>query len=281
MRHFLVYTNANKDEGMVVTNRIKEYLEQKEAKCTLVSNMDGLSHIDAKTLENVACIIVLGGDGTILQAVRETKSLNIPLIGVNLGNLGYLTEIETSNLEESLDYLLEKPFEKESRMMLKGKITRGGEQCEDWALNDIIISREGSLRIIYMNVYVNGQFLNAYNGDGIIITTPTGSTGYNLSAGGPIVEPKARMIMLTPVAPHTLNARSIILSPEDEIVIEIPKGREGEEQTVVASFDGSHSVTMKTGDSIRIKKSEKTTEFIKINQVSFLDVLHKKLSEKE
>jgi len=121
--------------------------------------------------------------------------------------------------------------------------------------------------------------LNDYNADGMIVTTPTGSTGYNLSAGGPLIEPKAKLITLTPICPHTLNQRSIILSPDDVIEIVIPTGREDRNQSVEANFDGSHNVTLNTGDRIRIVQSEKTTEFIQLNQVSFLEVLHKKMRE--
>lgn len=191
-----------------------------------------------------------------------------------------MTEIEPSNLEEALSRLIAGDYRKESRMMLNGKVIRSSGMGEEgWALNDIVISRSGSLQIIKFNIYVNGQFLHDYKADGMIVTTPTGSTGYNLSAGGPLVEPKARLIVLTPICPHSLNQRSIILSPEDEITIEIPEGREGQSQTVEANFDGSHKVEMCTGDSIRIVQSEKTTEFIQLNQVSFLEVLHKKMRE--
>ena len=164
--------------------------------------------------------------------------------------------------------------------MLNGKAYLGdGRTEEGWALNDIVISRSGSLQIIRFNIYVNGQFLNDYSADGMIVTTPTGSTGYNLSAGGPLIEPGARLIMLTPICPHTLNQRSIILSPEDVIEIEIPGGNEEKIQTVEASFDGSHTVPLSSGDRLRIVKSEKMTEFIQLNQVSFLEVLHKKMSQ--
>ena len=125
---------------------------------------------------------------------------------------------------------------------------------------------------------MNGQLLYDYNADGVMVTTPTGSTGYNLSDGGPIVEPKAKLIMRTPICPHTLNKRSIIVSPEDVIEIEVPAGKEGQEQLVEATFDGGHNVTMKTGEKIRIVQSEKTTEIMQINQVSFLEILHKKLN---
>lgn len=283
MKHFLIYTNRNKDRNLEMTERIRSYLEEKGQKVSVrVKEADWKVRSCEEAEEITAdadCMLVLGGDGTVLQAARETKKNHIPIVGVNLGTLGYMTEIEPVGIEEALDKLISGEYEQESRMMLNGKVILKDRVEEGWALNDIVISRRGSLQIIQFNIYVNGQFLNDYNADGMIITTPTGSTGYNLSAGGPIIEPKAKLIMLTPICPHTLNQRSIILSPEDMIEIEIPEGREGRIQTVDANFDGSHTVEMHTGDRIRVVQSEKITEFIQLNQESFLKVLHKKLSE--
>ena len=280
MKHFLIYTNHHKDPGMEMTGRIAAYLEGKGCKCTALTKKDGSVLEESAIPKDVYCMLVIGGDGTMLQAAWDTKRLDIPLIGVNRGTLGYMTEIEPGDLENALDKLVSGDFTIEKRMMLNGSIKRSsGDVQEEWALNDIVICRKGSLQIHTLKVYVNGQFLNEYNADGIIVSTPTGSTGYSLSAGGPIVEPKARLIMLTPICPHTLNARSIILSPEDEIVIEVPAYRNGEEQAVEASFDGTHMVSMKTGEKIKIIASEKTTDIIQINKVSFLEVLHKKMSD--
>lgn len=283
MKHFLIYTNKNKDRNLEMTNRIKDYLESKCQKVSLrVKDADWKSRSKEEPEEvspDIDCMIVLGGDGTVLQAARETKKNHIPIIGVNLGTLGYMTEIEPTHLEEALDRLIQGEYEQESRMMLTGKVYTAGTVEEGWALNDIVISRRGSLQIIKFNIYVNGQFLNSYQADGMIVTTPTGSTGYNLSAGGPIIEPKARLIMLTPICPHSLNRTSIILSPEDVIEIEIPEGKEGKMQTVDANFDASHTVEMCTGDRIRIMQSKMITDFIQLNQVSFLERLHKKMSE--
>ncbi len=288
MKHFLIYTNKHKDQELTTTKRIQKYLESKGCTVKLkVKESDWKEETDSGAEEeatdiplDVDCMIVLGGDGTVLQAARETKKILVPIIGVNLGTVGYMTEIELSGLEEALDRLIRDDYKKERRMMLNGKVCcADGTVSEGWALNDIVISRSGSLQIIEFNIYVNGQLLNHYKADGMIVTTPTGSTGYNLSAGGPLVEPKAKLITLTPICPHSLNQRSIILSPEDEIVIEIPGGREGKSQTVEANYDGSHKVTMCTGDHIRIVQSEKITEFIQLNQVSFLDVLHRKMRD--
>lgn len=287
MKHFLVYSNTYKDKNLMVTNQLVSYLETKGQKVTLnLKEADwksgaGEESEEAKNIpRDVDCMIVLGGDGTVLQAARETKKLHIPIIGVNLGTLGYMTEIEPANLEEALDRLIAGDYEMESRMMLNGKVFfADNTEDEGWALNDIVISRSGSLQIINFNIYVNGQFLHDYKADGMIVTTPTGSTGYNLSAGGPLVAPKAKLITLTPVCPHTLSQRSIVLSPDDVIEIEIPSIRDGMSQDVEANFDGSHKIALKSGDRIRIVQSEKTTEFLKLNQVSFLEVLNKKMKE--
>ena len=215
-----------------------------------------------------------------VTAAGDLMEQEIPLLGVNLGTLGYLAEVEIGNIETALDKLLRDEYTREARMMLSGGVFREGRNVvHDFALNDIVISRCGSLQILHFHIYVNGRFLNGYGADGMIVATPTGSTGYNMSAGGPIVEPGASLLLLTPICPHTLNTRSIVLAPDDEVVIEIPEGRENCVQKVEASFDGSHRVILQTGDKIVIKKASKTTEILKLNTESFLEVLHKKMSE--
>lgn len=286
MKRFLIFTNEHKDPDLNVTNRIRSYLECKGAIVALhclKSDWKKTPDMAEEPLpDGVECVLVLGGDGTVLKAARDMMDVSVSIIGVNLGSLGYMTEIELDSMEESLNKLLTGDYELESRMMLEGKVFfQDGSFTEGRCLNDIVISRNGSLQIMKFHIMVNGRFLNEYSGDGMIVTTPTGSTGYNLSAGGPIVEPGARMIMLTPVCPHTLNQRSIILSPEDVIEIRIPESKEGQQQQMEVTFDGNHKVQVSTGDRIQVVQSDKVTEFVKINQVSFLDVLHKKLSGKE
>lgn len=285
MKRFLIYVNRYKDRNLATAQRICDFLRQKGRRAVLKAvGGEGwtreVSEDENDIPEDTDCVIVLGGDGTVLEAARGMRKHSIPIIGVNLGTLGYLTEIEPPALEESLERLLAGDYIQESRMMLQGRISLlDGGISEDWALNDIVISRRGPLQIIKFDIYVNGQFLNNYSADGMIVTTPTGSTGYNLSAGGPLIEPGARLIMLTPICPHSLNQRSIVLSPEDIIEIEIPQSREGGEQTVDINFDGNHVVPLRTGDKIRIARSEKVTEFIRLNQVSFLEVLHRKMQD--
>lgn len=279
-KHFLIYTNYNKDPKGEMTDRVITYLQTKGQICTKATYADGFVIPAEEIPSDAFCMLVLGGDGTMLRASRDTKEVDIPLIGVNLGTLGYLTEIEPGGLEAALDKLIAEEYQIQSRMMLKGQVLDGnGAVNEERALNDIVITRSGPLQINKVRVYVNGLFLKDYDADGIIVTTPTGSTGYNLSAGGPIVDPKAELIMLTPICPHTFNARSIIFSSEDVVEIEIPEGREGTIQKMEASFDGGNVITMRTGQRIKIMKSEKTTEIIHINQVSFLEVLHEKMRD--
>ena len=282
MKHFFLITNQIKDPDGVCTDKIITYLEDHGGIISLVK--DGLSSIKEISQKEIfgtedICAIVLGGDGTLLKAARDLMDSDIPLLGVNMGTLGYLAEVEIGNIEQALDMLLADEFTIEDRMMLEGCIYRGEEKQNGFALNDIIISRCGSLQVLQFDIYVNGQFLNGYSADGMIVATPTGSTAYNMSAGGPIVEPGAKLLLLTPICPHTLNTRSIILSPEDEITIEIPGGRDHGIQSMEVNFDGAHKVPIQTGDKIVIRKAGKTANILKLRTESFLETLHKKMTD--
>ena len=173
------------------------------------------------------------------------------------------------------------PFAQACVLMLDGQLFRG-ETCMDtsYALNDIVITRSGSMQIIHFHIYVNGQFLNEYNADGVILSTPTGSTGYNMSAGGPIVEPGAKLLVITPICPHTLNTRSVVLSGEDEVVVEMAAWKKDVLFRAEVNFDGGHAAMLRMGDRIRVARSQRTVKIVKISQVSFLEALHKKMSEK-
>lgn len=280
MNHFYLITNEVKDPQGFYTERITAYLKKHGANVVCVENTaDTVMAADTGLHEAAQCILVLGGDGTLLRAARNVMGSGVPLIGINLGTLGYLAEVDIGMIEPALDRLLTDRYTREERMMLEGKVTRQDKTEENFALNDIVIARSGSLQILTFHIYVNGQFLNSFSADGVIVATPTGSTGYNMSAGGPIANPGAELILLTPICPHTLNTRSIVLASEDEIRIEIPQGKDGQQQTVEANFDGSHKKILQTGDSIVVRKAVKTTGILKLNTESFLTVLHKKMNE--
>ena len=282
MERFCIVTNKSKDVNLEVTGHIKDYLISHGKECVVADSAPGLSkesnaigrEFMSQIPEDTDCCIVLGGDGTMLQAARSVAFQDIPLLGVNLGTLGYLAEVEKSGIDEAMSRLLSGDYYVEDRMMLRGVL---GDR-KDYALNDIVISRASDIQAIDYNIYVNDLLLYSYHADGIIISTPTGSTGYNMSAGGPIVEPSANMTLLTPICPHTLNSRSMVLSADARIEVELLPGRSKRNPKVVAAYDGSGAIEMNSGDRMVINKSKKITKIIKFNRVSFLEVLGKKFS---
>lgn len=283
MKHFIVVTNKWKDPALVTTRTIQNYLE--EAGCSVTVYADEVMEGDWENIleqekKKATGMLVLGGDGTLLRAARDTVESKIPVLGINLGTMGYLAEVERSSLIPALEQLVEGNYALEERMLLSGKVLRDGEVLMDTrALNDITITRSGPLQMLFFQIFVNGKLLKEYHADGIIVATPTGSTGYNLSAGGPIVEPSASVTLLTPICAHTLQTRSVILRAEDRIVIRI-REREGKETPPMeVCFDGNRNVTLKPGDEVHITRSSKATSIIKLKETSFLDVLNRKMSE--
>ena len=225
MERFYLITNRAKDPDLTVTDQIRQYLEERGKTCLLCDNSEKgekYHYTDpAKVPSDIDGILVLGGDGTLLQAAGDVVDLQIPLLGINLGTLGYLAEIDRDTLYPALDHLM---------------------------------------------------------ADGIIIATPTGSTGYSLSAGGPIISPSASLMLMTPLAPHTLNTRSIVFPAEDVIEVELGPSRDGGIEQGMAYFDGDTRVPMKTGDRIVIKKARRDTLIVKISNISFLETLRKKMA---
>lgn len=286
MDKFYIIANRRKEEAVETIETIKEYLQRHGKECFVSENLkaDEESVYTFTNPENIPedidCILTLGGDGTLIQTARDVVRLDIPLLGVNFGTLGYLTEIEKHKICPALDKLMADEYEVEERMMLKGSVEKNGILSgKSVALNDIVISRTGSVRIINFKIYVNNEYLHSYNADGIIVSTPTGSTGYSLSAGGPIVEPSAAMIVITPVCPHTLNTRSIVLSDHDRIKIEIGPGRKTALEEAEAAFDGADPIKLFTGDTITICRANYKTKILKIGKGSFLETLRIKMGE--
>ena len=275
MKNFLVVSNMEKDPKGEVSQMIQEYLEDRGCGVTLESVTHGNIHKEElkKAADGAGCVLVLGGDGTLIQVAGALSAKDIPLLGINLGTLGYLAEIERDQIIPTLDRLIKDDYEIEERMMLS--TSAGGDRRD--ALNDIIITRYGDPRVVRYVIYVNGRCLSTYDADGIIISTPTGSTGYNLSAGGPIVEPNAKLILITPICPHTLNTRAIVLSSDDRISIEVCKSKYMREHEACVSCDGVSSIRLSAGESVDIRKADGVTKIIKMSREGFLDVLSRKL----
>lgn len=219
-------------------------------------------------------LIALGGDGTMLSASRNATQNDIPFFGFNTGTLGFLSENKASKINDILDCLMKRKCHIEERMMVKAY--KDGKFLGS-ALNDIIVAREGFSRIVSMETSIDDCILNKYKGDGLIVSTPTGSTGYNLSLGGPIVSPKASNIILTPIACHTLLARPIILSSSEEIDIHIMKSRKTQEKEAILTIDGRRNIDLHSGDKIHIKVSDLKAKFLKFDGDDFFTICNKKL----
>ena len=285
MNKFYIITNHQKDEKLEVTRKIQEYLEKHEKTCYIQyeakpgAENAGYKFTNIEKIpQEVECVLVLGGDGTLIQAARDTIKRNIPLVGFNFGTLGFLAEIEKENMYTALDKLMNDEYYLESRMMLTGTVYRDGEpMMSDIALNDIVLNRSGALRTINYEIYVNGDFLYSCPADGIIISTPTGSTGYNLSARGPIVSPSSSMIVLTPICPHSLTSSSIVLSADDKVAVKMGPGRRNANEAAVVTFDGAQSAGLIIGDYVEITQAKETTKLVKISKKSFVETVRKKM----
>lgn len=277
MDKFYILANAQKDENLQVTEEIKRYLNHKGKQV----KVDTSEVVCARNIPtDTQCILVLGGDGTLIRAAREVLHTKIPLLGVNLGTLGYLAEVERTQILSALDKLIRDDYIIEERMMLKGTTPpHAKDALESLAFNDVVITRSGKLRIVEYKIYVNGEYLHSYRADGMIVATPTGSTGYSLSAGGPIVKPSASSIVITPICPHTLNTRSIVLAGEDHVMIEIGPGRKYENEQADVVFDADTAFSLCSGQAVHICKADTSVRMIKLSNISFLEALRRKLGE--
>ena len=284
MKNFFIITNFAKDPDRSITDSIVRYIENRDGRAAVhidsAAPEDGRRSTEPDDIpEDTDGIIVLGGDGTLIRAADDVVDRQIPLLGVNLGTLGYLTEIDRNSIFPALDALLEGRYQIESRMMLRGRVYHEGKVIsEESALNDIVIGRENSMHVISITNYVNDAFLNSYRADGMIISTPTGSTGYSLSVGGPLISPEAHLFLMTPIAAHTLNTRSIILPEENRITVRLGPGRDNTIEHAMAYFDGDRKAPMVTGDSVVIVRADRDVKITKIHNDSFLGTLRRKMS---
>lgn len=225
--------------------------------------------------EEVEFVIVLGGDGTLLGAARRVAGYRVPILGVNLGGLGFLTEIPLKRLYPVMEKMIEGRLEVESRLMLETRVIRGNEEvCRFMVLNDVVINKGALARIIDLDVHIDDQFLTTYRADGLIVSTPTGSTAYNLSAGGPIVYPTMSSFILTPICPFALTNRPIILP--DSATIYMTLTRKSEER-VSLTFDGQVGFDLRHADRVAVSKSGEKIRLIKSPDQSYFEILREKL----
>lgn len=286
MRHFVIITNHQKDPGLTQTRKISSWLTGQGCTCLVLEengeNAEGsYRYTDPESIpRGTECVLVLGGDGTLLQAARDLVNLSLPLLGINMGKLGYLAEIELGGVPEALERLVHGSCSVEKRMMLEGDVYRGDELIKsDISLNDIVICRRGRLRIIAFHIYVDGAFLSSYQADGIIIATPTGSTGYSLSAGGPIVSPDASLILMTAIAPHTISSRPVILPERVEITVELADSHSASDAVQAeVNFDGDTVLPLQAGDRVKIRRAAREAKLVRVNHTSFVEILRNKMN---
>lgn len=285
MKHFFIIANEQKDKNLEVTKKIQEYIHIKGGTCTYGRNrllgQAGYENLNPREIpENTECVFCIGGDGTLIRAARDVVDMQLPLIGVNRGHVGYLCELDDHTVFPAIDQLMTDHYMVEERMLLTGYSIKNGKKLTSLpALNDVVIHRSGMLQLVNLIIYVNGEYLNTYSADGIIIATPTGSTGYSMSAGGPIVDPKAELILITPISPHSLNSKSIVIGAEDEIMVEIGSRRMEADERVEVSFDGDHSVELTVGDRVVAGRAGANAHILKLSRLSFLEILRKKMQE--
>lgn len=222
-------------------------------------------------------VIVLGGDGTILRAARTAGPHGTPMLGVHLGQYGFITEIHPPDVKTAIDRVLQGDYRISERMMLHANVTRGEEVIHSTsALNDVVVSKGPLARLLKLHTFVNDKMIATYAADGIIVASPTGSTAYSLSAGGPVVNPNVKVMIITPICPHTLNARSLVV-PDNEsvqIVGECSMNNEGE---IMLTIDGQVGIQLQCGDKVDIRRADYCAKIVYWDQMSFYDKLQRRL----
>ncbi len=274
-------TNIDKDPTLLETKKMIDFVIKKG--CTVyIPETFGNVHPKAVTTSSsemyktVDFVVVIGGDGTILRVARSAAIFDTPILGINFGTLGYLADVEKINAIEAIEKVLNGNFTIENRMMLEPYIERGCMSHEiNLALNEVCVTNSVCSRMIKLSVEVNGEYFNTFRADGIIVSTPTGSTAYNLSAGGPILSPQTELMAITHICPHALYARPFVIDGNDVVRISVQSNY----NNIQMSCDGQNTVQMKNDDVIVVKKSRYITRIIKTTNMNFYDILRRKMVE--
>jgi len=282
MRHIGIVTNPAKDPGFVVTKQLSAYLQQRGLTVS-EQVLDRTGGSEATVAEGIRrlrdavdLIVVLGGDGTLLGTARRVAGRGAPIFGVNLGRLGFLTEAEQHEMYPALDDVLAGRYFIDERVMLDVALRRAGKvESERLAVNEAVVGKGPFARMIEVEVYVDGQHFATYPSDGLIVATPTGSTAYSLSAGGPVVHPNLDVLVVTPICPHTLYARAVAVSARSEIRILVV----GQHEQTMLTVDGQEGEQLRPGDEILVRAAAVTTKLVRRLGWSFYDVLRRKFHE--
>ena len=285
MKKVILCPNLMRDEASQLTYRVSEIIEKNGGRAVIcpffadekdIPAHDRLVFSDiSDELRDAYMIITLGGDGTILKAARAAASFNVPILGVNLGYMGFMTELDYDEIEY-IDKAFSGEYTIKKRMMLDVELIRNDKVVfTDFALNDVVV--RGLSRVIDISLFGDGELISRFSGDGTVVATPTGSTAYSMSAGGPIVEPSAENIIITPICAHALATKSFVLAPDRDVYIEL-----GGKKTNPAylSVDGGDTIELYTGDKVHIRRSAKQTDLVSIANRSFYKIVSEKLGER-
>ena len=285
MKRIGIIAKQNKPEAAPIVKRLVEWLQPRKIEVYIEEGMgEGFHpplvgpHLNSIKRDDiptqVEMIIVLGGDGTLLSVARLVGDHGVPILGVNLGGLGFLTEITLEELYRVLERVVQGDFITDERVVFKAAVIRRGERMAEFTvLNDAVVNKGALARIIDLETTINGEYLTTFKSDGLILSTPTGSTAYNLSAGGPIVHPSLHCIIITPICPHTLTNRPIMI-PDD---VEIRAILKTKQQEVILTLDGQQGFTLEFEDVVEVRKAENRILLIKSPYRHYFEVLRKKL----
>ncbi|HHY15675.1 MAG TPA: NAD(+)/NADH kinase [Firmicutes bacterium] len=263
-----IIPHTGKEAALALTEILEDYLQQRSVPYAVIPNPQAVD------LSRFGVVIALGGDGTLLNAARLTSRVQVPIFGVNVGHLGFLTEVETDGLFPALEKLLGGDYQLEERMLIEARVKRDGANIATYtALNDFVVTRGTFARIIDLSIFIDEQHVTDYVADGIIIATPTGSTAYSLSAGGPIIEPLLESICITPICAHSLASRSVLARPHSRVCVRLNRAREEATLTI----DGQQGFPLQTGDQVMICKAKQPAIFVKLSGRGFFQVLHSRL----
>ncbi len=274
--------NLTKSNAAPVAQGIANYLKKQGQSLWIDQETNQtlkLKNIQVCSLQELfkqaSALIALGGDGTILNLVRQMRGRSLPILGVNLGGLGFLTEVRIRELERALQKLISKKYTVEKRMMLEARVIRDKKLFASYAaLNDVVVTNGALSRLIHLNVFMDKEYVTSYFADGLIVSSPTGSTAYSLSSGGPIVHPSTAAILMTPVSPHTLTNRPIVVPDKSVLEVQVQNPKEGAYLTV----DGQVGLVLKSNDFVQIKKLKYCAKLILLHESSYFGILREKLS---
>ncbi|WP_291632959.1 NAD(+)/NADH kinase [Clostridium sp.] len=272
MKNIGININTTKDKDGKIIKYVKDVISKyiEDANIFIFEDSIGLEN---KKYSDLDIIIALGGDGTILLTSRNLNNSNIPILGVNIGNLGFLSSVELRDFDNAMRRFIEDDYYVEDRMMLNCDLPHRGETEDYTALNDIVVSKGTLARVVEYELHIDNKFYMGFTGDGLIIATPTGSTAYSLSAGGPIICPNLDVIAVTPICPLSLSMRTIVLDCKSEISIIV----KSEHESIFLTLDGQRAIKLNNYEKILVSVSNKKCRLVKFNDYNYFDILRKKI----